>query len=84
MDAFAAAHREHASTTGVISFVNQACIGFLIREDDIEKKLFSLIKSIHKDKDLLKTMKIKQKEQSNKEVFKIIDKEINGIFNEQH
>ena len=59
-------------------------LGFLIREDDIEKKLFSLIKSIHKDKDLLKTMKIKQKEQSNKEVFKIIDKEINGIFNEQH
>ncbi|GIT61758.1 MAG: phosphoglycerate kinase [Gammaproteobacteria bacterium] len=33
LDAFAASHREHASTTGVISFVNQACIGFLIREE---------------------------------------------------
>ena len=33
LDAFAALHREHASTTGVISFVNQACIGFLIREE---------------------------------------------------
>ncbi len=33
LDAFAASHRKHASTTGVISFVNQACIGFLIREE---------------------------------------------------
>ena len=33
LDAFAASHREHASTAGVISFVNQACIGFLIREE---------------------------------------------------
>ena len=33
LDAFAASHREHASTTGVISFVNQACIGFLVREE---------------------------------------------------
>ena len=33
LDAFAASHREHASTTGVISYVNQACIGFLIREE---------------------------------------------------
>ena len=33
LDAFAAAHREHASTTGVVSFVNQACIGFLIRQE---------------------------------------------------
>jgi len=33
LDAFAASHREHASTTGVTGFVNQACIGFLIREE---------------------------------------------------
>ena len=33
LDAFAASHREHASTTGVIGYVNQACIGFLIREE---------------------------------------------------
>ena len=33
MDAFAASHREHASTTGVTSFVDHACIGFLIREE---------------------------------------------------
>jgi len=33
LDAFAASHREHASTTGVTGFVNHACIGFLIREE---------------------------------------------------
>ena len=33
LDAFAASHREHASTAGVISFVNKACIGFLVREE---------------------------------------------------
>ena len=33
LDAFAASHRERASTTGVISFVNKACIGFLVREE---------------------------------------------------
>ena len=33
LDAFAASHREHASTTGITGFVNQACIGFLIREE---------------------------------------------------
>ncbi len=33
LDAFAASHREHASTTGVISFGNKACIGFLVREE---------------------------------------------------
>jgi phosphoglycerate kinase len=33
MDAFATSHREHASTTGVVSFVDHACVGFLIREE---------------------------------------------------
>ena len=33
MDAFATSHREHASTTGVVSFVDHACVGLLIREE---------------------------------------------------
>jgi len=33
MDAFATSHREHASTAGVVSFVDHACVGFLIREE---------------------------------------------------
>ena len=30
MDAFATLHREHASTAGVVNYVDHACIGFLI------------------------------------------------------
>lgn len=33
LDAFATSHRAHASTTGVVDFVDQACIGFLVREE---------------------------------------------------
>jgi len=44
MDAFATSHREHASTTGVISFVDHACIGFLIREELDSLRLFDQAK----------------------------------------
>jgi len=44
MDAFATSHREHASTTGVISFVDHACIGFLIREELDALRLFDQAK----------------------------------------
>lgn len=33
MDAFATSHRAHASTTGIISYANQACAGFLLQEE---------------------------------------------------
>jgi len=33
MDAFATAHRAHASTTGVTFFANNACSGFLLQEE---------------------------------------------------
>ena len=33
MDAFATSHRAHASTTGVISFADVACAGFLLDEE---------------------------------------------------
>ena len=32
-DAFATSHRAHASTVGVVDFVNEACAGFLIKEE---------------------------------------------------
>ena len=44
MDAFATSHREHASTTGVISFVDHACVGFLIREELDALRLFDQVK----------------------------------------
>ena len=33
MDAFATSHRAHASTTGVITFSDEACAGFLLDEE---------------------------------------------------
>jgi phosphoglycerate kinase len=33
MDAFGASHREHASTCGVINFVDQACAGYLMEKE---------------------------------------------------
>ena len=33
MDAFAASHRAHSSTTGVIEFSDKACAGFLLEEE---------------------------------------------------
>ena len=56
--------------------------GFLVEEQDIELKLFTLIKMIHKDKNLLTQIKEKQKNHSDKSVFKKVDKYIKEIINE--
>ena len=56
--------------------------GFLVEEQDIDFKLFSLIKMIHKDKNLLMQIKEKQKNHSDKSVFKKVDKYIKEIINE--
>lgn len=56
--------------------------GFLVEEQDIEFKLFTLIKMIHKDKNLLTQIKEKQKNHSDKSVFKKVDKYIKEIINE--
>lgn len=55
---------------------------FLIEEKQINEKLFTLIKSIHKDKDLLNQMIKKQKKYSDKDVFKKILNQINEIIND--
>ena len=41
MDAFATSHREHASTTGVVNYVDHACVGFLIKEELEALELFN-------------------------------------------
>ena len=50
---------------------------YLLREHEIDKKLFLLIKSFHKDKSLLSKIKNKQKKFINKNVYKKIKNEIN-------
>ena len=50
---------------------------YLLRENEIERKLFLLIKSFHTDKSLLPKIIKKQKKINNKKVFKNIHNEIN-------
>jgi len=55
---------------------------FSIKEAEVNKKLFPLIKLFYKDKKLLNKMIEKQKEHSDKEVFLKINKVIENLINE--
>ena len=58
-------------------------IWILVEEQDIELKLFTLIKMIHKDKNLLIQIKKKDKKNhSDKSVFKKVDMHIKEIISE--
>ena len=56
--------------------------GFLIHERDIALNLLPLIKSIYKDKKILKEISDKQNIYSDKKVFKKIDNEIKKLIND--
>ena len=56
--------------------------GVVIEEDYITKDLFTLIKAIHEDKDILNKIKINQKNYSDKEVFKKIESHIFKLLND--
>ncbi len=59
--------------------------GYLIEEKDLNLKLFQLIKKISKDLSLLSLMTSKQREYSDKSVYKNIDEQINTMINnEEH
>ena len=53
---------------------------YLIEEKELDDKLYKLIKLIHKDKSLLKQIKIQQQHYSDKSVYENIDKEIKEII----
>ena len=58
---------------------------YLIEEKDLNLKLFQLIKKISNDSSLLSRMISKQREYSDKSVYKNIDKQINMMINnEEH
>tara|TARA_X000001036_G_scaffold102233_2_gene95488 strand:- start:4703 stop:5803 length:1101 start_codon:yes stop_codon:yes gene_type:complete len=57
---------------------------YLIEEKDLNKKLFKLIKLIHEDRSLLDKTKSKQRQYSDKSVYKNIDKEIDNLINETY
>ena len=55
---------------------------FFIKENEVSEKLFPLIKSIYKDKELLNKLIEKQKTYSDREVFLKINNEIKDLLNE--
>ena len=55
---------------------------FFIKENEVNEKLFPLIKSIYNDKELLNKLIEKQKTYSDKEVFLKINNEIKNLINE--
>ena len=56
----------------------------LIAEKDINEQLYDLIKSIFKDKSLIKNMLTNQSQYSDKNIFKNINTHIEKIINEKN
>jgi UDP-N-acetylglucosamine--N-acetylmuramyl-(pentapeptide) pyrophosphoryl-undecaprenol N-acetylglucosamine transferase len=57
---------------------------FLIKENEVNEKLFTLIKSIYKDKEILNRIIEKQKNHSDKDVFFKINNEVKNLINEKN
>ena len=57
---------------------------YLLEEKDLNSKLFELIKRISEDNSILKQIISKQRQYSDKSVYKNIDKHINEIIYEEH
>ena len=58
--------------------------GYLIEEKDINNKLFDLIKSLYKDKFLIKKIKLNQSQYSDKNLFKNINSQLEKIIDEKN
>ncbi len=57
---------------------------YLVEEKDLSEKLFKLIKLIHEDRSLLDKTVNKQRQYSDKSVYKNIDKEIDKLIHETY
>jgi len=57
---------------------------FLIKENEVNEKLFPLIKSIYKDKEILNKLIEKQKNHSDTDAFFKINNEVKNLINEQN
>ena len=58
--------------------------GYLIEEKDINSQLYDLIKSIFKDKSLIKNILANQSQYSDKNIFKNVNSHIEKIINEKN
>ena len=63
----------------ILAVLKKNGVNFLIEQNEIDTKLFSLIKLILEDKSLLSHMMKKQKDYSDKNVYKNFIKEIESI-----
>jgi UDP-N-acetylglucosamine--N-acetylmuramyl-(pentapeptide) pyrophosphoryl-undecaprenol N-acetylglucosamine transferase len=57
---------------------------FLIKENEVNEKLFSLIKLIYSDKEILNKLINKQKKHSDADVFLKINNEVENLINEKN
>ena len=58
--------------------------GYLLKENDIEIKLYNLIKLIFNDKSSIKNILLNQKQHSDKNIFKTLDNQIEKILYEKN
>ena len=65
-------------------FYHKKGYGYLVEEKDINNKLYDLIKLIFKNKSLIKEMLSKQKQYSDKNIFKNLNEEIKKSLNEKN
>ena len=66
------------------AFYQRKGYGFLLAEKDIKTKLFELIDTIFKDKSSINKILLKQKQYSDKNIFNILDIEIEKVLNEKN
>ena len=67
----------------MLSFMKKG-YGYLMEEKDIKDKLYNLIISIFNDKSSLENILLKQKNYSDKDIFKNLDILIDKISNEKN
>ena len=65
-------------------FYKKKGYGYLLEEKDIKKKLFDLIKNLSEKKELIKDMLFYQKQHSDKDIFTIVNNELEKILNEKN
>ena len=65
-------------------FIMKKKVWIFIDEKDINDKLYDLIKSIFKDKSLIKNILANQSQYSDKNIFKNINIHIEKIINEKN
>ena len=65
-------------------FYHRKGYGFLLEEKDVEHKLYDLIKSIFNDKFKINKILTNQKQISDKDIFKNLNKQLEKIINEKN